>query len=120
MNKLKFVINLSLGVLFLSTTTNAEVNTVYIYTNDRVVPNNAPLQIQPAIDIDKLGQSYEQGRSIKRAWEERKARKKHDKAMEDLAKLDLSDSQAVIDFAKKYPEEVDSLKAILNIYKNIN
>ena len=84
--------------------------------------------LQPPIDYTKgwtnfgdidLAKSYQEGVEVRKAREERKDRKKHEKAMQELERLDLEDKQAVINFAKKYPKEIDSLKTVIELNKQL-
>lgn len=84
--------------------------------------NNAPLDYSRAvIDFNKLdlAKSYQDGVNMRKAREEKKTYKKHLKAMQELEKLDLQDKQAIMSFAKIYPEEVDSLKELLDLQQQL-
>ncbi len=84
--------------------------------------NNAPLDYSSAvIDFNKLdlAKSYQDGVNIRKAREEKKAYKKHLAAMKELEQLDLTDQQAVMNFAKSYPNEIDSLKELLDLQKQL-
>ena len=71
------------------------------------------------IDLSKIGESYQDGVNIRKAREEKKAHKKHLKAMKELEQLDLADKQAIMSFAKSYPEEVDRLKVVLELQQQL-
>lgn len=84
-----------------------------------IVPvNDAPLRVT-AMDLSKIGESYQDGVNIRTAWEKKKAHKKHLKAMKELEQLDLADKQAIMSFAKSYPEEVDMLKVVLELQQQL-
>lgn len=80
--------------------------------------NNAPLYVAP-IDLSSIGDSYQEGVNIRKAWEGKKAQKKHLKAMKELEQLDLADKQAIMSFAKSYPEEINKLKEVLSLQQLI-
>lgn len=80
--------------------------------------NDAPLRVT-VMDLSKIGESYQDGVNIRTAWEKKKAHKKHLKAMKELEQLDLADKQAIMSFAKSYPEEVDSLKELLDLQQHL-
>ena len=80
--------------------------------------NDAPLRVT-TMDLSKIGESYQDGVNIRKAREEKKAHKKHLKAMKELEQLDLADKQAIMSFAKSYPEEVDRLKVVLELQQQL-
>lgn len=95
----------------------AERYDIYLY--EQAKPNNAPLMGNSVIDFDSLSSSFKEGQNIREAWDKRKARKKHEKAMQELSSLNLKDNNAVISFAKKYPNEIDKLKEVLLLQKQL-
>lgn len=97
---------------------HAQRHDVYIYDQTWQQPNNAPLLVKP-LDLSNLGDSFAEGQNIRKAWDARKARKKHDQAMQELGTLDLNDNNAVMEFAKKYPDSIDSLKNMLQLQKQL-
>lgn len=112
-------ISILLATLCLSTLGHSDLKVISV--NEQIKPNNAPLQVEPVrIDPTELSGSFEQGRNIRKSWEERKARRKHKQAMQELRNLNLDDNDAVMDFIKKYPDEVDTLKEVLIIQRSIN
>ena len=90
-----------------------------IYLYEQAKPNNAPLMGNTAIDFDSLSSNFEEGQNIRKAWDKRKARKKHENAMQELSNLNLKDNNALISFAKKYPNEIDELKEVLLLQKQL-
>ena len=100
---------------------HAERYDVYVHDQSWVQPNDAPLRAsQAVIDPSSWGDSFAEGQNIRKAWDARKARKQHDKAMLEMSNLDLSDNNAVMNFAKKYPDSIDSLKSVLQLHKQLN
>ncbi|MGP5347434.1 hypothetical protein ACTXLJ_12335 [Psychrobacter celer] len=98
---------------------HAERYDVYVHDQSWVQPNDAPLRVKP-IDLSNLGSSFTEGQNMRKAWDARKARKKHDQAMQELGVLDLNDNNAVMSFAKKYPDSIDNLKDMLQLQKQLN
>ena len=90
-----------------------------IYLYEQAKPNNAPLMGNSAIDFDSLSSSFEEGQNIRSAWDKRKARKKYENAMQELSSFNLKDNKAVISFAKKYLNEIDKLKEVLLLQKQL-
>ena len=100
---------------------HAERYDVYVHDQSWVQPNDAPLRAsQAVIDPSSWGDSFAEVQNIRKAWDARKARKQHDKAMLEMSNLDLSDNNAVMNFAKKYPDSIDSLKSVLQLHKQLN
>ena len=95
----------------------AERYDVYIY--EQAKPSNAPLTGSNAIDFNGLSSSFEEGQNIRRAWDKRKAQKKYEQAMQELSSLNLKDNNAVTNFAKKYPNEIDKLKELFLLQEQI-
>ena len=91
-----------------------------VYVHEQTKVNNAPLMGNSALDFDELSNSFENGQNIRKAWDARKARKKHEQSMLELSSLDLNDNSAVMEFAKKYPDSIDSLKDVLQLHKQLN
>ena len=109
-----------LVVAGLSVLSHAERYDVYVHDQSWVQPNDAPLRAsQAVIDPSGWGDSFAEGQNIRKAWDARKARKKHEKAMQEMSSLDLSDNHAVMEFAKKYPDSVDSLKSMLQLQRQL-
>lgn len=98
---------------------HAQRHDVYIHDQTWQQPNNAPLQVKP-LDLSNLGDSFAEGQNMRKAWDARKARKKHDQAMQELGVLDLNDNNAVMSFAKKYPDSIDNLKDMLQLQRQLN
>ena len=99
---------------------HAERYDVYVHDQSWVQPNDAPLRAsQAVIDPSSWGDSFAEGQNMRKAWDARKARKKHEKAMQEMSSLDLSDNHAVMEFAKKYPDSVDSLKSMLQLQRQL-
>ncbi len=91
-----------------------------VYVHEQVQSNNAALLgSQAVIDPSGWGDSFAEGQNIRKAWDARKARKKHAQAMQEMSILDLNDNNAVMEFAKKYPDSVDSLKSMLQLHKQL-
>lgn len=91
-----------------------------IYMHEPVRSNNAALLgSQAVIDTSNWGNDFAEGQSIRKAWDARKARKKHEQAMQEMSSLDLNDNNAVMEFAKKYPDSVDSLKSMLRLQRQL-
>ncbi|WP_296193632.1 MULTISPECIES: hypothetical protein [unclassified Psychrobacter] len=91
-----------------------------VYVHEQVQPNNAALLgSQAVIDTSNWGNDFAEGQNIRKAWDARKARKKHAQAMQEMNSLDLSDNNAVMEFAKKYPDSVDSLKSMLQLQRQL-
>lgn len=91
-----------------------------VYVHEQVQPNNAALLgSQAVVDLSNLGDSFAEGQNIRKAWDARKARKKHAQAMQEMGSLDLNDNNAVMEFAKKYPDSVDSLKSMLQLQRQL-
>ena len=100
---------------------HAERYDVYVHDQSWVQPNDAPLRAsQAVIDPSSWGDSFAEGQNMRKAWDARKARKKHDQAMQELGVLDLNDNNAVMSFAKKYPDSIDNLKDMLQLQKQLN
>lgn len=99
---------------------HAERHDVYIHDQSWQQHNDAPLRAGSAVvDLDNLGNSFTEGQNIRKAWDARKARKKHEQAMQEMSGLDLNDNNAVMEFAKKYPDSVDSLKSMLQLQRQL-
>lgn len=99
---------------------HAERYDVYVHDQSWVQPNDAPLRAGSAVvDLSNLGDSFAEGQNIRKAWDARKARKKHAQAMQEMSSLDLNDNNAVMEFAKKYPDSVDSLKSMLQLQRQL-
>lgn len=110
-----------LVVAGLSVLSHAERYDVYVHDQSWVQPNDAPLRAsQAVIDPSGWGDSFAEGQNIRKAWDARKARKKHEQAMKELGMLDLNDNNAVMSFAKKYPDSIDSLKDMLQLQKQLS
>ena len=90
-----------------------------IYVHEQAKPNNAPLMESNSIDLNSLSSSFEEGQHIRSAWDKRKARKKHEQAMQELSILNLKDNDAVMTFARKYPNEIDKLKELSLLQKQL-
>lgn len=91
-----------------------------VYVHEQVQSNNAALLgSQAVIDTSNWGDSFAEGQNIRKAWDARKARKKHAQAMQEMNSLDLNDNSAVMEFAKKYPDSVDSLKSMLQLQRQL-
>lgn len=91
-----------------------------VYVHERVQSNNAALLgSQAVIDTSDWGKNFAEGQEMRKARDARKARKKHEKAMQEMNSLDLNDNNAVIEFAKKYPDSVDSLKSMLQLQRQL-
>nr|QJS05283.1 hypothetical protein [Psychrobacter sp.] len=83
--------------------------------------NDAPLRAsQAVIDPSGWGDSFAEGQNIRKAWDARKARKKHEQAMQEMSSLNLNDNNAVMEFAKKYPDSIDSLKNMLQLQRQLS
>lgn len=94
---------------------------VYVHDQSWQQHNDAPLRAADAvIDPSDWGKSFKEGQDIRKAWDARKARKQHNKAMQEMSSLDLNDNNAVMEFAKKYPDSIDSLKNMLQLHKQLN
>lgn len=94
---------------------------VYVHNQSWQQNNEAPLRAADAvINPSDWGKSFKEGQDIRKAWDARKARKQHDKAMQEMSSLDLNDNNAVMEFAKKYPDSIDSLKSMLQLHKQLN
>lgn len=105
----------------LSVLSHAERYDVYVHDQSLIQPNDAPLRAsQAVIDPSGWGDSFAEGQNIRKAWDARKARKKREQAMKELGTLDLNDNNAVISFAKKYPDSIDSLKDMLQLQKQLS
>lgn len=92
-----------------------------VYVHEQVQPNNAALLgSQAVINPSSWGDSFAEGQNIRKAWNTRKARKKHEQAMQEMSSLNLNDNNAVMEFAKKYPDSIDSLKEMLQLQKQLN
>ncbi|MGP5103614.1 hypothetical protein ACTXJH_06570 [Psychrobacter celer] len=99
---------------------HAERHDVYIHDQSWQQHNDAPLRAGNAVvDLSNLGDSFAEGQNIRKAWDARKARKQHKKAMQELSSLDLNDNNAVMEFAKKYPDSIDNLKSMLQLHKQL-
>lgn len=99
---------------------HAERHDVYIHDQSWMQHNDAPLRAGSAVvDLSNLGNSFAEGQNIRKAWDARKARKKHEQAMQEMGGLDLNDNNAVMEFAKKYPDSVDSLKSMLQLQRQL-
>lgn len=99
---------------------HAERHDVYIHDQSWQQHNDAPLRAsQAVIDTSNWGNSFAEGQNIRKAWDARKARKKHAQAMQEMNSLDLNDNSAVMEFAKKYPDSVDSLKSMLQLQRQL-
>ena len=91
-----------------------------VYMHEQVQPNNAALLgSQAVIDTSNWGKNFAEGQEMRKARDARKARKKHEKAMQEMSSLDLNDNSAVMEFAKKYPDSVDSLKSMLQLQRQL-
>lgn len=91
-----------------------------VYVHEQVQPNNAALLgSQAVIDPSGWGDSFAEGQNMRKAWDARKARKKHAQAMQEMSSLNLNDNNAVMEFAKKYPDSVDSLKSMLQLQRQL-
>lgn len=91
-----------------------------VYVHERVQSNNAALLgSQAVIDTSDWGKNFAEGQEMRKARDARKARKKHEKAMQEMSSLDLNDNSAVMEFAKKYPDSVDSLKSMLQLQRQL-
>lgn len=100
---------------------HAERYDVYVHDQSWVQPNDAPLRAsQAVIDPSSWGDSFAEGQNIRKAWDARKARKRHEQAMQEMSSLNLNDNNAVIEFAKKYPDSIDSLKDMLQLQIQLN
>lgn len=110
-----------LVVAGLSVLSHAERYDVYVHDQSLIQPNDAPLRAsQAVIDPSGWGDSFAEGQNIRKAWDARKARKKREQAMKELGTLDLNDNNAVMSFAKKYPDSIDSLKEMLQLQKQLS
>lgn len=99
---------------------HAERHDVYIHDQSWMQHNDAPLRAGSAVvDLSNLGNSFAEGQNIRKAWDARKARKKHEQAMQEMNSLDLNDNNAVMEFAKKYPDSIDSLKSVLQLHRQL-
>ena len=91
-----------------------------VYVHERVQPNNsALLGSQAVINPSSWDDSFAEGQNIRKAWDARKAKKKHEQAMQEMSSLNLNDNDAVMEFAKKYPDSVDSLKSMLQLQRQL-
>lgn len=91
-----------------------------VYVHERVQSNNAALLgSQAVIDTSDWGKNFAEGQEMRKAWDARKARKKHAQAMQEMSSLDLNDNSAVMEFAKKYPDSIDSLKNMLQLQRQL-
>ncbi|WP_218688989.1 hypothetical protein [Psychrobacter sp. BF1] len=90
-----------------------------IYLHEQASLNNAPLMVNSGIDFDRLSSSFAEGQSIRKAWDARKTRKQHEKAMQELISLNLKDNNVVVNFAKKYPYKIDKLREIFLIQNQL-
>ena len=113
---IKIILPLALSCLVV--TAHAERYDVYVH--EQVQPNNAALLgSQAVIDPSGWGDSFAEGQNIRKAWDARKARKRHAQAMQEMSSLDLNDNNAVMEFAKKYPDSIDSLKSMLQLHRQL-
>ena len=104
-----------------SVLSHAERYDVYVHDQSWMQHNDAPLRAsQAVIDPSGWGDSFAEGQNMRKAWDARKARKQHNKAMQEMSSLDLNDNNAVMEFAKKYPDSIDSLKNMLQLHKQLN
>lgn len=101
---------------------HAQRHDVYIHDQTWQQHSNQPfINAQAAvIDPSSWGDSFAEGQNIRKAWDARKARKKHDQAMQELGTLDLNDNNAVMSFAKTYPDSIDKLKDMLQLHKQLS
>jgi len=113
---IKIILPLALSCLVV--TAHAERYDVYVH--EQVQPNNAALLgSQAVIDPSGWGDSFAEGQNIRKAWDARKARKKHAQAMQEMSSLDLNDNNAVMEFAKKYPDSINELQNMLQLHKQL-
>ena len=100
---------------------HAERHDVYIHDQSWQQHSNQPfINAQKAvIDTSNWGNDFAEGQNMRKAWDARKARKKHEKAMQEMNSLNLNDNNAVMEFAKKYPDSVDSLKSMLQLQRQL-
>ena len=99
---------------------HAERYDVYVHDQSWMQHNDAPLRAsQAVIDPSGWGDSFAEGQNMRKAWDARKTRKKHAQAMQEMSSLDLNDNSAVMEFAKKYPDSVESLKSMLQLHKQL-
>lgn len=89
-----------------------------VYVHEPVRPNDAALKGR-VVDLSNLGSNFTEGQNMRKAWDARRARKKHEQAMQEMSSLDLSDNNAVMNFAKKYPDSVDSLNSMLQLQRQL-
>lgn len=109
-----------LVVAGLSVLSHAERYDVYVHDQSLVQPNDAPLRAsQAVIDPSGWGDSFAEGQNIRKAWDARKARKKNEQAMQEMSSLNLNDNNAVMEFAKKYPDSIDSLKDMMQLQRQL-
>lgn len=91
-----------------------------VYVHEQVQPNNAALLgSQAVIDPSGWGDSFAEGQNMRKAWDARKARKKHAQAMQEMSSLNLNDNNAVMEFAKKYPDSINELQNMLQLHKQL-
>lgn len=110
-----------LVVAGLSVLSHAERYDVYVHDQSLVQPNDAPLRAsQAVINPSGWGDSFAEGQNIRKAWDARKARKKNEQAMQEMSSLNLNDNNAVIEFAKKYPDSIDSLKDMMQLHRQLS
>ena len=91
-----------------------------VYVHEPIQSNNAALMGNSAIDFNGLSSNFAEGQNIRKAWDARKARKNNEQAMKELGTLDLNDNNAVMSFAKKYPDSIDNLKDMLQLQKQLS
>ena len=104
-----------------SVLSHAERYDIYVHDQSWMQHNDAPLKAsQAVIDTSNWGDSFAEGQNIRKAWDARKARKKHEQAMQEMGSLNLNDNNAVMEFAKKYPDSIDSLKDMLQLHKQLS
>ncbi|MFK4001843.1 MULTISPECIES: hypothetical protein [Psychrobacter] len=112
------VITLGCSLAILS---HAQRYDVYVHDQSWQRHNDAPPRATDAvIDTSDWSKSFKEGQDIRKAWDARKARKQHEKAMQEMSSLNLNDNDAVMEFAKKYPDSIDSLKSMLQLHKQLN
>lgn len=110
-------LSLFIAALCFSSVALAERYDVYIHEPYRF--DTSPYdRIQP-VQLPDMGKSFEEGRSIRKAWDERKARKRQNEAMQEFANVDLSNQKSVMAYLQKYPEQIDFIRQAISLNNSI-
>lgn len=96
------------GLVVISQIAFAERYDVYIHEPYRFDTSMYD-KIRP-VQIPDFSKNYEDGRSLRRVWDERKAKKRQNEAMKEFANVDLNNQQSVMAYLQKYPEQLDFIK----------